>query len=136
MSGTSRRGQKKSPNILGHELTIDASRFTPVDSTLIPTGELTPVESTPFDFRTSTAIGARIEEDNPQLRHSLGYDHNFVLDANPSVTACARRFASRAVVWACGLGRSGSRCLVPADQAGTLRRLASAFLSCPSSARW
>ena len=76
-----------SDNILGHELTIDASRFTPVDSTLIPTGELAPVEGTPFDFRTSTAIGARIEEDDPQLRSGLGYDHNFVLDANPNVTS-------------------------------------------------
>ena len=76
-----------SDNILGHELTIDASRFTPVDSTLIPTGELAPVEGTPFDFRTSTAIGARIEEDDPQLRHGLGYDHNYVLDANPNVTS-------------------------------------------------
>ena len=76
-----------SDNILGHELTIDASRFTPVDSTLIPTGELAPVEGTPFDFRTSTVIGARIDGDDPQLRHGLGYDHNFVLDANPNVTS-------------------------------------------------
>ncbi len=76
-----------SDNILGHELTIDASRFTPVDSTLIPTGELAPVEGTPFDFRTSMAIGARIEEDDPQLRHGLGYDHNYVLDADPDVAS-------------------------------------------------
>ena len=76
-----------SGDILGHELTIDASRFTPVDSMLIPTGELAPVEGTPFDFRTSTAIGARIEEDDPQLRSGLGYDHNFVLDTNPDVTS-------------------------------------------------
>ncbi len=75
-------------DILGHELTLDASRFTPVDTTLIPTGELAPVEGTPFDFRTATAIGARIDGDDPQLAAGLGYDHNFVLDGNdPNVTS-------------------------------------------------
>ncbi len=74
-------------NVLGHELTIDASRFTPVDSTLIPTGELVPVEGTPFDFRTARSIGARIDVDDPQLQNGLGYDHNFVLDADPNVTS-------------------------------------------------
>lgn len=67
-------------DILGHELTIDASRYTPVDTTLIPTGELAPVEGTPFDFRSPTAIGARIDADHPQLAAGLGYDHNYVLD--------------------------------------------------------
>ena len=76
-----------SKDILGHELTIDASRYTPVDSTLIPTGELTPVEGTPFDFRTATVIGARFEEDHSQLLLGLGYDHNYVLDADPDVTS-------------------------------------------------
>jgi aldose 1-epimerase len=66
-------------DILGHELTIDADRFTPVDEWLIPTGELAPVEGTPFDFRSPTAIGARIDSDNAQLRYAQGYDHNFVL---------------------------------------------------------
>ena len=75
-------------NILGHELTIDASRYTPVDTTLIPTGELAPVEDTPFDFRTATTIGARIDDDHPQLAAGLGYDHNFVLDRDdPDVTS-------------------------------------------------
>ena len=75
-------------DILGHELTLDASRFTPVDTTLIPTGELAPVEGTPFDFRTATTIGARIDDDHPQLAAGLGYDHNFVLDGdNPDVTS-------------------------------------------------
>jgi aldose 1-epimerase len=67
-------------DILGHELMIAASHFTPVDSTLIPTGAIAPVEGTPFDFRVPTAIGARITADDPQIRNGLGYDHNFVLD--------------------------------------------------------
>lgn len=67
-------------DILGHELTIDADRYTPVDDTLIPTGELAPVEGSPFDFRESTAIGARIDTGNPQLTYGLGYDHNWVLN--------------------------------------------------------
>ena len=67
-------------DILGHELTLDADRFTPVDATLIPTGQLTPVSGTPFDFRKPTAIGARIAEDDEQLRRGGGYDHNFVVN--------------------------------------------------------
>jgi aldose 1-epimerase len=67
-------------DILGHELTINADRFTPVDAGLIPTGELKPVEGTPFDFRKGTAIGARIEADDEQLKFGGGYDHNFVLN--------------------------------------------------------
>lgn len=65
--------------ILDHELMIDAERFTPVDSTLIPTGELRPVAGTPFDFREATPIGERIDQDNRQLQRAVGYDHNFVL---------------------------------------------------------
>jgi aldose 1-epimerase len=68
-----------SGDILGHELTIDADRFTPADATLIPTGALAPVEGTPFDFRTSTAIGARIDAADPQIKNGQGYDHNWVL---------------------------------------------------------
>ncbi|MGM0666409.1 MAG: aldose epimerase family protein [Bacteroidota bacterium] len=67
-------------NILDHELMIAASKFTPVDAYLIPTGELRPVEGTPFDFTTPHVIGDRIEDDYEQLRLGLGYDHNFVLD--------------------------------------------------------
>ena len=60
---------------------IKANEITPVDATLIPTGALMPVANTPFDFRTPTAIGARIEQkDNEQIEFGLGYDHNFVLD--------------------------------------------------------
>jgi aldose 1-epimerase len=67
-------------DILAHELMIPADRYTPIDSTLIPTGELAAVAGTPFDFRTPTAIGARIEQDNVQLKRGRGYDHNWVLN--------------------------------------------------------
>ncbi len=67
-------------DILDHELMIAATKFTPVDENLIPTGELKPVEGTPFDFTTPYVIGDRIEDDYEQLRLGLGYDHNFVLD--------------------------------------------------------
>lgn len=67
-------------NILNHQLTLHASRFTPVDAGLIPTGELQSVEATPFDFRKPTAVGARINADNEQLHLAHGYDHNWVLD--------------------------------------------------------
>jgi aldose 1-epimerase len=67
-------------DILSHQLRIFGSRFTPVDSTLIPTGELRPVEKTPFDFRTSHAVGERINADDEQIRYGRGYDHNWVLD--------------------------------------------------------
>jgi aldose 1-epimerase len=69
-----------SGDILGHVLMIDADRFTPVDENLIPTGTLAPVANTPFDFRTPTAIGARIDQDNQQLKNGKGYDHNWVLN--------------------------------------------------------
>ncbi|HWZ28116.1 MAG TPA: galactose-1-epimerase [Gemmatimonadales bacterium] len=76
----------QSSDILGHVLTIDASRYTPVDSTLIPTGALAPVAGTPFDFRAPMAIGARIGNDDPQLRIAGGYDHNFVLNGGAGGT--------------------------------------------------
>lgn len=66
--------------ILDHVLTINASRTTPVDSVLIPTGEIADVTGTPFDFRTPHAIGERIDADNEQLRNGGGYDHNWIAD--------------------------------------------------------
>ncbi len=69
-----------SGDILGHQLELSASRFTPVDAALIPTGELRSVRGTPFDFSTPEPIGARIEGDDEQLSLAGGYDHNFVLD--------------------------------------------------------
>jgi aldose 1-epimerase len=65
-------------DILGHVVMMPAEKFTPVDSTLIPTGELRPVEGTPFDFRKPTAIGARIAQSDEQLKFGGGYDHNWV----------------------------------------------------------
>jgi aldose 1-epimerase len=68
-----------SGDIFGHLLTIQADQFTPVDAGLIPTGELRDVMDTPFDFRKPTAIGARIDQADEQLKLGGGYDHNFVL---------------------------------------------------------
>jgi aldose 1-epimerase len=67
-------------NILDHQLVIKASSFVPVDSTLIPTGEIRPVTGTPFDFTTPHTIGERIGESYDQLIYGKGYDHTFVLD--------------------------------------------------------
>jgi len=88
-------------DILGHVVTLNADRFTPVDSTLIPTGELKSVAGTPFDFHKPTPIGARIDQDDVQLRYGPGYDHNFVL--NKSGDARDPTFAAR--VYEPGSGR-------------------------------
>jgi len=83
-------------DILGHELTIDATYITPVDERLIPTGAFRGVRGTPFDFLEPHVIGERIGEDDEQLRLAGGYDHNFVL--NHTTHANRRRepsFAAR-----------------------------------------
>ena len=67
-------------DINDHVLTLAASKFTPVDERMIPTGELQDVEGTPLDFRTPTAIGERVDADFEQLKLARGYDHNWVLD--------------------------------------------------------
>jgi aldose 1-epimerase len=67
-------------DVLRHELKINADKFTPVDDTLIPTGEIKAVRGTPFDFTRATAIGSRIDEADQQLVRGRGYDHNFVLN--------------------------------------------------------
>lgn len=77
-------------DILSHELTLFADRFTPVDATLIPTGELRSVAGTPFDFRQPTVIGARIHASDEQLRLGRGYDHNFVLGGGGKLAVAAR----------------------------------------------
>src|ERR1700726_2977587 len=69
-----------SGDVLQHVLMIQADKFTPVDAGLIPTGELRSIAGTPFDFRKPTAIGARIDQDDEQLKLGKGYDHNFVLN--------------------------------------------------------
>jgi aldose 1-epimerase len=69
-------------DILAHELMIDADRFTPVDSGLIPTGELRSVAGTPFDFRQPHPIGERINANDEQLKLGKGYDHNFALNGS------------------------------------------------------
>ena len=66
--------------ILDHRLTIAASNITPIDERMIPTGEIMPVEGTPFDFRTPHAIGDAVNDDNEQLRCGAGYDHNWIID--------------------------------------------------------
>ncbi|MGC2721245.1 MAG: aldose epimerase family protein, partial [Candidatus Acidiferrales bacterium] len=76
-----------SGDILGNIVTIHASKFTPVDSTLIPTGELKDVAGTPFDFRKPTAVGARIDQDDPQLKFGKGYDLNWVIDRKAGSTS-------------------------------------------------
>ncbi len=80
-------------DVLGHQVTINADRFTPVDAGLIPTGELKPVEGTPFDFRTPHAIGARINDKDDQLALGKGYDHNFVISRTADGLTPAARVA-------------------------------------------
>jgi aldose 1-epimerase len=78
-------------NILKHELMINADRFTPVDSGLIPTGELRSVKGTPMDFTNPTPIGARIDQQDEQLTLGRGYDHNWVLNKDKSRLGLAAR---------------------------------------------
>lgn len=80
-----------SGDVLGHLLTLNADRFTPTDAGAIPTGELRAVRGTPFDFKRPTAIGARIEQDDEQLKLGKGYDHNFVVNGRPGVLRLAAR---------------------------------------------
>lgn len=74
-------GERARADALGARLTLNASAYTPVDDTLIPTGEIRPVAGTPFDFRAPVAVGARIRDGrDPQILIGRGYDHNFVVD--------------------------------------------------------
>ena len=74
LSGNTKR------DILDHVLSVSASHFIPVDETLIPTGEIRSVEGTPFDFRTPTVVGSRINDNDAQLKAGKGYDHCWVFD--------------------------------------------------------
>ncbi len=79
-------------DILGHEVMINADHITPVDETLIPTGELRPVKGTPFDFTTPHKIGERIDQtSDEQIRFGGGYDHNFVLNKKGNELSLAAR---------------------------------------------
>jgi aldose 1-epimerase len=78
-------------DILKHELLINADRFTPVNASLIPTGELYPVKGTPLDFTKPTAIGARINDNYEQLQLGHGYDHNFVINRKDDGLTLAAR---------------------------------------------
>jgi aldose 1-epimerase len=80
-----------SGDVLGHELILHADRYTPVDSTMIPLGTLASVAGTPFDFRSKTTIGARIDADHPQLKLGNGYDHNYVVNRQGNELALAAR---------------------------------------------
>jgi aldose 1-epimerase len=76
-------------DILQHELMLNADQFVPVDKTLIPTGKLKPVQGTPFDFTTPTAIGSRVEKKDDQLTFGGGYDHCWVLNTNGDLSKVA-----------------------------------------------
>jgi len=78
-------------DVLGHILTINADRFTPVNENLIPTGELKSAKGTPLDFTRPTAIGARIDHEYEQLKFGGGYDHNYVLNNCDGLLALAAR---------------------------------------------
>lgn len=80
-------------DVLDHELTIHAERFTPVDATSLPTGERRSVVGTPFDFRNPVRIGSRMHGSDEQLSRAGGYDHNFELD--PPESGSGLRFAAR-----------------------------------------
>ena len=78
-------------DVLGHELTLDADRYSNVDANLIPLGDPVSVEGTPLDFRTSTPIGARIDADHEQLKLGSGYDHNYAINrTGPGLVRAAR----------------------------------------------
>jgi aldose 1-epimerase len=77
--------------ILDNLVTINSDKYTPIDAGLIPTGELKPVEGTPFDFRKPTTPGARINQSDPQLKLGKGYDHNWVLNKSGNGLGLAAR---------------------------------------------
>jgi aldose 1-epimerase len=96
--------------IVDHTLVLEADEYTPVDDTMIPTGEILPVAGTPFDFRQPAAIGSRIDVPDEQLRRAGGYDHNWVVRA-----AKGTPDAPVARLWD---PRSGRRLIVESTQPG------------------
>ena len=81
--------------VLDYLVQINAEKFTPVDATQIPTGELRPVAGTPLDFRKPTSIGARIYSHDEQLKFAHGYDHNWVFDKPPGHLGLAARVVDK-----------------------------------------
>jgi aldose 1-epimerase len=77
--------------IVDHEILINADHFTPVGDTQIPTGDIAPVAGTPFDFRRSTRVGARIADPHIQIQRGRGYDHNYVLNKKGAELSHAAR---------------------------------------------
>ena len=128
--------------VLDNVLTIRASRTTPVDSVLIPTGEIADVTGTPFDFRQPHAIGERIGADNEQLRNGAGYDHNWVLDRKtadgiePAKWSWPPRSTSprRAARLRCGA--TSRPCSSTAATSSTARRSARPARRCATASRW
>jgi len=80
-----------SGTINDHILQINANSITPVNSSMIPTGKIEPVEGTPFDFRTPYPIGSRLDSPDEQLSYGSGYDHNFVLNERNALTDFAAK---------------------------------------------
>ena len=78
-------------SMLDHVMMLNADHFTPTDKTQVPTGEIRKVEGTPFDFRQATPIGARIDQEDEQLKFGFGYDHNFVLNQSDEALWLAAR---------------------------------------------
>jgi aldose 1-epimerase len=76
------RGHKDLGTICDHEVQLFCDKFIPIDKVSIPTGEVADVEGTPFDFRTPTTVGARLEDDHEQLKNGSGYDHNFCINGD------------------------------------------------------
>jgi aldose 1-epimerase len=125
-------------DVLGHVLQLNASRFLPVDSTLIPTGELLPVAGTPFDFRKPTVIGAGIDQPHDQLRIAGGYDHTYVLDRRGTAPyhgapSSSRRRAGRSTFTPINRASSSTPATSSTDRSpanrGTSTRAASASVS-------
>ena len=84
-------GGAMAADVLGHELMLNADGYTPVDAGLIPLGQIAPVAGTPFDFKTPTAIGARINDTHEQIARGHGYDHNVVLSRSGDGLSLAAR---------------------------------------------
>jgi aldose 1-epimerase len=86
-------GGHASGDILGHVLQVNGRHFLPVDATLIPTGELRPVDGTPMDFTTPRTFGERIFQEDEQLKLGQGYDHHYVLDKQGAELSLAARIS-------------------------------------------